>query len=130
MAPPKRKRTSNANAHDSDGEGDRDGDFVAEEGYTEGVSGEASTPPQPECPFTVVYRTAKKPLKGKKAKRHKTGPTLSSTGPPPQQDLDQEPPEDTTVFIVKPKNKWDNLKKYRNFVGMYHQSLHDRLYCI
>lgn len=121
MPQPKRKRTS-ANTHDSDGEGDRDGDFVAEEGYTEGgVSAESGVPPA-ECPFVVDYRQAAKKApkaKGNKAKKHKAGPTPHS-GPPPTQTLDQEPPEDTTVYTVKPKAKWDSLKKYRNFVGKFH----------
>ncbi|KAF8469671.1 hypothetical protein BDZ91DRAFT_720681 [Kalaharituber pfeilii] len=116
MAGPKRKRAAATHTGgDSDAEGDRDGEFVAEDWYTEGgVSTEMTVTPA-ECPFTVEYRQAKKPLKGKKAKRHKTGPT-SNTGPPPAQQLDQEPPEDTTVFTVKPKKQWDSLKKYRNFV--------------
>ena len=123
MAGPKRKRTSTVthrSGGESDAEGDRDAEFVAEEGYPEGKNGgETGTEgiTQGECPFTVEYRQSKKP-KGKKAKRHKTGMS-TNTGPPPPQNLDQEPPEDTTVFTVKPKKRWDGLKKYRNFVGMY-----------
>lgn len=116
MPQPKRKRTS-TNTHESDAEGDRDGSFVAEEEATEeGVSSAQGVPDG--CPFMVDYRTAKKQAKtkGKSAKKQRTGPT-TNIGPPPAQQLDQDPPEDTTVYTVKPKTKWDSLKKYRNFVG-------------
>ncbi|KAF8456276.1 hypothetical protein BGX38DRAFT_74893 [Terfezia claveryi] len=115
MPQPKRKRAS-TNTHESDAEGDRDGSFVAEEEATEGAV--SSTQGVPDgCPFMVDYRTAKKSKsKVKSAKKQRTGPT-SNYGPPPLQHLDQEPPEDTTVYTVKPKTKWDSLKKYRNFVG-------------
>lgn len=141
MPQPKRKRVSANTADESDAEGDRDGDYVAEDSYIgDNVTSEAGVP-QAECPFQVVYRQAKKPLKGvkglpkgmqkavqkavpkgvpkgKKAKMHPTEPTAHS-GPPPAQQLDQELPEDTTVYTVKPKPDWDNLKKYRNFVGTF-----------
>jgi len=121
MPQAKRKRTS-THTHESDAEGDRDGSFVAEEEVTEGGVSPAQGVPD-GCPFMVDYRAAKKTTakgqtKGKSAKKQRTGPTTNN-GPPPIQQLDQDPPEDTTVYTVKPKTKWDSLKKYRNFVGVF-----------
>jgi len=117
MAQPKRKRTS-THTHESDAEGDRDESFVAEEeeATEEAVLSAQGVPDG--CPFMVDYRTAakKSKSKAKSAKKQRTGPTTNN-GPPPLQQLDQDPPEDTTVYTVKPKTKWDSLKKYRNFVG-------------
>ena len=118
MPQSKRKRTS-THTHESDAEGDRDGSFVTEEAIEEAVSSAQGIPDG--CPFMVDYRTAKKSSKSKpkSAKKQRTGPTMNN-GPPPVQQLDQDTPEDTTVYTVKPKTKWDGLKKYRNFVGVSH----------
>lgn len=90
----------------------------------------APVAPLSECPFTVEYRTGSKKAgqsaakakklkqaKQQQAKRQKGNSVI--VGPPPKQELDQTLPEDlnTTVFTIKPKAKWDSLKKYRNFVG-------------
>lgn len=126
MAQGKRKRTSTAPDHSND-EQHADG-----ADHTE--MDEAPVAPLSECPFTVEYRsaakkaslTAKKAKNAKQAKmttgakRQKGAATKAVTGPPPKQELDQTLPEDmnSTVFTIKPKAKWDSLKKYRNFVGM------------
>lgn len=88
----------------------------------------APVAPMSECPFTVEYRTgtkkagqsaakAKKQKQAKQQAKRQRGSSVA--GPPPKQELDQTLPEDlgTTVFTIKPKAKWDSLKKYRNFVG-------------
>lgn len=122
MAQGKRKRTSTAPDH-----GDEHADGAD---HTE--MDEAPVAPLSECPFIVEYRSAAKKAslsanKAKKAKQAKQtakrqkGPAGKVvTGPPPKQELDQTLPEDmnSTVFTIKPKAKWDALKKYRNFVGM------------
>lgn len=88
-------------------------------------------PPTAECPFTVEYRSSPSRRNlpyisdsGVKVKRAKKASTPAKPGPggapvlPPEQQLDQTPPEDQpTVYSVKPKGKWEALKKYRNFVG-------------
>ena len=145
MPQQKRKRVSTNTVDESDAEGDRDGDYMAEDSFIgDNITSETGAP-QAECPFQVVYRQTKKPPKGvkglpkgmqkgiqkgmqkgmpkglpkgKKAKMHQIEPTTHSV-PPPVQQLDQELPEDTTVYTVKPKPDWDNLKKYRNFVGTF-----------
>ncbi|KAL7269341.1 hypothetical protein RUND412_008004 [Rhizina undulata] len=108
------KRKRNPAAHELY-ETDKDVSFEGEEeGYDQPA--EEIVAPQADCPFSVEYRSSRKSLqKGKKAKRHRTGDSEAS-GPPPKQELDQSPPEDSTVYTVKPKKLWDTLKKYRNFV--------------
>jgi len=106
------------NPHESDAEGDRDESFIAEDEVAERTVSSVQGVPD-GCPYMVDYRSAAKKSaksRAKSAKKQRTGPTTNN-GPPPVQHLDQDPPEDTTVYTVKPKTRWDNLKKYRNFVG-------------
>lgn len=128
MPAAKRKRTSTATQADpvSDTEPEQNDHEEQSDGadnqpdetpFTEGGVTSDSALPAAECPFTVIFRTSKKP-KGKKAKKHRASAS-SPAGPPPSQSLDQELPEDQTVFSVKPKKSWDSLKKYRNFVGKF-----------
>jgi hypothetical protein len=73
-----------------------------------------------ECPYTVEFRSSRgnRQKRSKTTKRNKVATT--DGGPPPHQDLDKTPPEDnTTVFVVRPDKQWQQLKKYRNFVGLF-----------
>lgn len=92
-----------------------------------------------DCPFAVEYKAAPPATKRKKKKKGGAGNTGGGGYAPRQakrytksgipinpvgasrkhQEIDREVPFDSTLYAIKPRKQWDQLTKYRSFVGTF-----------